>query len=641
MKKILSMIMVIGIFLSAFIVPVNAEPTNTPPETGSITITNATKGKDYTIYKVFEAKVLFDSNNNVTGVTYHLERTTENAKLFDALFKEDENGNLVNDYFDYNPSTHQVTQKQTVLDSEAVKHLTEVINNLVDKENYPNDGIVENAQDARIEFKNLEFGYYLITSTLGSFVTIDSTAPDAVVIDKNQTPGENFGKYVQTGEQQKVDENGPVLDENGNPVMEPKWGKLNSANIGDKVSYKVEFDATNYDGTNKIKYYQVHDDKGSALWVEFDSIKVFVNGVELKRGYYLCAGDIDDLDPNREWLALGDWEGDTTPTTEEAQWFLIHQGFDQFRISIPWLEGHKITTVPQTDSNGNTVNSYSLTYPDGLENADFLYTSPARVEVYYDAGIEHNASIGDVTNGNLFNKSWATWVYEGDSDNTPPSIVETEVFGAGLTKKDGNNHSINLAGAVFEVYRDKDCREPVYVIPTDVDGVYIVDSLNTYVHTMSGVNRQPTRVLYQAYLEDYLGPNWETTQKNVVTTQVNGKLIVLGLEKGTYYFKEITPPLGYNSLKDPYQIEITDTSSRSFNIFVDDQGNVANITEPTTDFKETSYMLTPGLVENFKGQTLPTTGAKGTIALITAGSIISILFAILLITHKKMSIYKD
>ena len=52
------------------------------------------------------------------------------------------------------------------------------------------------------------------------------------------------------------------------------------------VNFKVEFDATNYDGEKQIKYYTIADTKGDALWVEFNSVEVWVDGVKLDRGYY-------------------------------------------------------------------------------------------------------------------------------------------------------------------------------------------------------------------------------------------------------------------------------------------------------------------------------------------------------------------
>ena len=38
---------------------------------------------------------------------------------------------------------------------------------------------------------------------------------------------------------------------------------------------------------------------------------------------------------------------------------------------------------------------------------------------------------------------------------------------------------------------------------------------------------------------------------------------------------------------------------------------------------------------------LPSTGGAGTMLLITIGSLVALAFAVLLITHKKMSVYRD
>ena len=44
---------------------------------------------------------------------------------------------------------------------------------------------------------------------------------------------------------------------------------------------------------------------------------------------------------------------------------------------------------------------------------------------------------------------------------------------------------------------------------------------------------------------------------------------------------------------------------------------------------------------NSTGVELPSTGGEGTMMLITIGTMIAMAFAVLLITHKKMSVYHD
>ena len=587
-------------------------------ETGSITITNATIDETYTVYRIFDASIKLDTNGDAEAVAYSIQTTNQ---FFVALFGAD--GTTENPFFVYNANTGSVTKKEGVNDSELIAYLTK----LVREGSYTPEVASIVATGAEVKFEDLPYGYYLITSTLGTTVTINSNTPDVEVIDKNQEPAPDFDKEVQAG-----------VDQYGDPI----WADSNSANIGDKVTYKISFTATNYDGDKKIKHYQVHDEKGDAIWAEFNSIQVFVNGVELPRGYYLSQGGDPD---NGTWLWLGDWDDTCTDgwndipeaarDRDDAQWYLVHLGYDQFRVTIPWLEDHTLSEV--TDGAGNVI-SYQLNYP---ADADHNYTSPAEVVVTYDAVVEPGASIGDTTHGNRFNKASASWTSEHETGTTPPDEVVTHVYGIGLLKDDAAT-GLNLAGAKFRIYKDQACTEPVYVIPTDIDGVYIVDSKGTPSETVTGTAMLDTRERYAAYLADYLKDEEGNPidQNNLVVSQVNGKLVVLGLEAGTYYLKEVEAPDGYNALSTPVEIKAGE-AIRPFYIYADADGNVADIQSEDATHSEKKYDLTHTVVHNSKGVQLPSTGGKGAFMLITFGTMIAICFAVLLITQKKMTAYRD
>ena len=51
-------------------------------------------------------------------------------------------------------------------------------------------------------------------------------------------------------------------------------------------------------------------------------------------------------------------------------------------------------------------------------------------------------------------------------------------------------------------------------------------------------------------------------------------------------------------------------------------------------------MYTARIVNN-QGVELPSTGGKGTMMLITIGTLVTVAFAVLMITQKKMSVYHD
>ena len=588
MKKFLSIIMVLAMVLSLSITAFAAE------NEGSITITNATIDETYELYKIFDASISKDADGNTNAVSYSIE--TDN-QFFAALFGAD--GTTDNTYFVYNANTGTVTKKEAVNDTDLINYLT----NMVATGTYTAATTPVKATSDEVKFENLPYGYYLITSTLGTTVTINSNTPDVSVIDKNQKPGSDFDKLVKAGE-----------DEDGNPI----WADANSANIGDEITYKVTFEATNYDGDKKIKFYSINDEKGDAIWVEFNSFEVYVDGVKLDRGYYLAQGG-DNTD---NWEFLGDWTG-AEKKRDNAQWYLVHLDYDKFRITIPWLEGHSV--------EGTTT--HSLKFP---ENAVSKFDSPVLVEVFYDAVLEANAVIGDTTHGNRFNKAYASWTSENESGSTKPEEVVTNVYGIGLLKDDIST-GVNLAGAKFRIYRDEDCTVPVYVIPTKIKGVYIVDSLGTALDAVSGTEKETTRELYEDYLDDYLGTE---TQDNYVVSQANGKLVILGLKEGAYYLKEVEAPDGYNALTKPVEIKAGEGIS-PFMIYADTDGNVADIQQADATYTENRYDITSTVVHNSKGVVLPSTGGMGTFWLITIGTLLAIGFAVFLITHKKMSVYTD
>ena len=592
MKKFLSLLLVMALILSMSVAVFATE------NTGSITITNATIDEEYAIYKIFDASISKDANGATDAVAYSI--TTDN-QFFAALFGTD--GKADNTFFTYNPNTGSVVKKEGVNDSELIKYLTE----LVTGGTYNAAVAPIKATSKEVKFENLPYGYYLITSSLGTTVTINSNTPNVSVIDKNQKPGTGFDKLVQTG-----------VDSNGDPI----WEDANSAGIGDQVTYRIAFQATNYDGDKKIKYYRIVDEKGDAVWVDFYSFEVYVGGVKLERGYYLSQGG-ENTD---NWEFLGNWEG-TAKERNNAQWYLVHTGYDSFRITIPWLENHELKDVT------GVTTTYALEFP---ENAASKFASPVEVEIIYDAVIEANAAIGDTTHGNRYNKAYASWTSEHETGFTTPEEVVTNVYGIGLLKDDIAT-GVNLAGAKFRIYKDKECTIPVYVIPTDVAGVYIKDSYGTPLADVSGTAKQTPRDLFAAYLADYLGTN---TQDNYVISQVNGKLAILGLEAGSYFLKEVEAPSGYNALTQPIEVKAGEATS-PFIIFADADGNVADIQQ--TDGVHTEYRLdlTHTVVHNSKGVVLPSTGGEGTFWLITIGTMLAIGFAVFLITHKKMSIYVD
>ena len=252
---------------------------------------------------------------------------------------------------------------------------------------------------------------------------------------------------------------------------------------------------------------------------------------------------------------------------------------------------------------------------------------------------ESNATIGGGASSNLINTAFASWTSEYETNTTSPESVEVKTYGIGVLKDDGTTHK-NLAGAEFRLYTDEACTElnAVYLIPTNIKGVYIVDSKYATGKDNTGANLDASRTVYAAYLTDYLNG---LEKDNRVTTEINGKVVILGLEEGTYWLKETKAPDGYNSLSAPVKLIVTSTSGSNFTVYADGDGNVADIQETDGVHVANDYVVTHTVVHNSKGLELPSTGGQGTVWFLAIGSMLVIGFAVFLITHKKMSVYED
>ena len=394
-------------------------------------------------------------------------------------------------------------------------------------------------------------------------------------------------------------------------------------------------------------YYAIRDIKSSSLWIEFDSIEVTVGDKTLTKGYYYCANDTIDTD---EWSFLGTgWntgaDGKPTGDPNSAEWYLIHYGYDEIEIVIPWVDDYTFTGV-QSATKG-----YDLTFDFNKDDgnailSESIYPSPAVVKLNYSAAVGPEAA-----GTSAHNSATLDWItVDGPTGPDDPQTTETKVYNMGITKvaNDGTptTQATRLAGAIFEVYQNYDAAtknfdNPVYVIPTNNPGVYILDDVDTII---SGVNKVTSREMYVGYWETWVEQSTKTVTiedevykvRYDVETPASGQVVILGLEAGTYYLKETKAPEGYNKLVDPVTVEVGTGSSTLF-----DNGYKTLPTVEKPEGKDVTYYAFNVSVENNRGVELPSTGGAGTMMLITLGTLVAAGFAILLITQKKMTAYRD
>lgn len=246
MKKILKMMFVLA-FLLVQIVPatlVNADESGTNNNSGTITINNVEKGRVYTIYEILQLES-YDTTKNA----YAYKATTEWVEFVNST---DVKGVYLN--VDTQGYVTLVTNADVAafakLALQYAKDNTDKITTKTSIEasssNIQNK-TVEGKVVKYIEFTNLNLGYYLVDSSLGTICGLTTTKPSATIEEKNTVP--------------TVDKQ--VKEDSGD------YGESNTAQIGQEVEFKTTITI----GKGAINY-TLHDKMSAGLTFKEGSIKV-------------------------------------------------------------------------------------------------------------------------------------------------------------------------------------------------------------------------------------------------------------------------------------------------------------------------------------------------------------------------------
>lgn len=223
---LLALVMVLGMSVTTF-----AAGTN------SITVKGAKKGETYELYKMLDLAV----NDGMTAYSY-----TVNTEWNDFFTT-----GAGKDYVDIDEQGYVTwkTGKDTAADMEAfgkaaAAFASDTANNVTVVATQTPSG------DGQFTFDNLEAGYYLITSTMGTLAIVDTTPtnPEASVSEKN--PEHEIKKEVQED-------------------SDSSWGSENSAQIGDTVNFKTTITVKK----GAIKFV-MHDKMDDGLTFNADSVAI-------------------------------------------------------------------------------------------------------------------------------------------------------------------------------------------------------------------------------------------------------------------------------------------------------------------------------------------------------------------------------
>ena len=220
----------------------------------------------------------------------------------------------------------------------------------------------------------------------------------------------------------------------------------------------------------------------------------------------------------------------------------------------------------------------------------------ATITVTYTAHLNEKAYVNTAGGAsNTENKNSVYLIYSNNPrssaffDRTPESAVCVYTYQLNNTKyHDDDTQGNELEGACFRLYSDEACTDQSEVQLYRKDGFYypIKDVLDKEAVEMKSA--------------------------------ANGTFNVKGLDAGTYYLKEITPPDGYSACK---VIPVTIKADHSRNDQVNLEGS--NLTNDIVNIKA-------------GGITLPSTGGIGTTLFYVVGGGLMVAAIVLLVTKKRM-----
>ena len=269
------------------------------------------------------------------------------------------------------------------------------------------------------------------------------------------------------------------------------------------------------------------------------------------------------------------------------------------------------TPITKVDAGQEANNTYTLAQ-DGqsitIKMNNFLDSNKnntgKEIKVTYTATLNKDAVTGFNPNTNKATVEYSNKPGTDDKGESEPSKVDVYTFNFTIFKyykTEGSDTKNPLANAEFELYKANEAGDAA----DENAKINIVDEGN-------GVYRQATA--------DEAKATGFTSAK--IVSDDDGKVLVKGLEAGTYYLRETKAPEGYNKLLSDIEVKITatygtDGKLASYKVDYKYNGNTTTGSDITneTDSPEVA-------VENKTGAQLPSTGSKGALMVTLAGIVL-------------------
>ena len=564
MAVLMAMTMILSMSMTAFA----ADAADAPK--GTLTVNNTVEGKTLDLYQIFTAtksgeNVAYTLNSAYEGFFKNNTRIPGSESLTGEALSE---------------AAYNYVKEQVGANGEAATAKTfakDVLGWILDSKNHITATKTVNTTATSTVVSDLAYGYYLVYP---KGATDTSTAPG------NQTYTSAASLVSITADTATINmkSNYPTVDK-----------KIIPAQSGSGITVGAIVDAS-WDGSHQMEL----DDENNPE----DTIAPHSESDEKKAGDF----GIGDTVTYQLTSKVPDMTGYNSYTFKFSD--TLSKGLDLKEV-LSVKVGNTTLTAKKSGTN-----TYALAYDQAKRTLtvtlnDFYNSyknhTGETITVVYTATLNKDAVIGMNPNTNKAVVEYSNDPTTGGTGTSEPSNVDVHTFDFTIYKyylKDQNNKEDKtaLAKAEFELYKGN----TEGTAADEQAKVNIVDE-------GEGVYRQATA--------DEAKATGFTSAK--IVSDADGKVLVKGLDAGTYYLRETKAPEGYNKLLSDIKVEIKANydpkTGKLTSYSVDYTYNGTTTTGKEIKDTKTSPEVA---VENKTGAQLPSTGSKGALMVTLAGIVL-------------------
>ena len=532
---------------------------------GTLTVNNTVAGKTLDLYQIFTA------TKSGENVAYTLN------SAYEGFFQSKISGasTLTGEALSEKAYTYVKAQVGTNGDAETAKTFAkDVLGWILDSNNNITATKTVNTTATSTVVSDLAYGYYLVYPK-GATGNQTYTSAASLVSITAETATINMKSNYPTVDKKLVSTQTPGNNSiTVNGILNPSWESIHQGVLGEDDENDPE---------DTIAPHSESDEKKAGDFGIGDTVT------------YQLTSKVPDMTGYNSY---------TFKFTDTLSKGLDLKAILSVKVGDTELKAGKAgdnTYLPTYTTNENGTHTLTISFNEFYNN--FKDRTGDTITVVYTATLNKDAEIGMNPNTNKAVVEYSNNPSTGGTGTSEPSIVDVHTFNFTIFKyylKDETKTA--LANAEFELYKANAAGDAA-----DTDAkINIVDE-------GKGVYRQATAD--EAKATDF------TSAK--IVSDADGKVLVKGLDAGTYYLRETKAPDGYNLLLDDVKVEIKavydDTTGKLTSYSVDYTYNGKTTTGTAITAADNSPEVA---VENKTGAELPSTGSKGALMVTLAGIVL-------------------